>query len=98
MYTVEKPKFLDILKLIPFDGCNSADLRRNSIRSKDYVFAALKYWEGQEVLTLSKKSKDPRYLWIKLTSKGTDVKRIYDILTNVMDYKVKEFNVGEKYE
>lgn len=94
MYSVEKPKFLDILRLIPYDGCTRADICKNSVRSKDYVSLALKYWMSEGVLAFEKKSKDPRYLWVRLTPKGSDVKRVYEILSIIMDLKVKEFTNG----
>ena len=95
MYIVEKPKFLDILKIIPYDGCTRADLQKNTVRSSDYTGLALRYWESEGVITLIKKSKDPRYLWVEFTEKGLDVKRVYEILSAIMDLRTKEFRGRE---
>lgn len=95
MYVVEKPKFLDILKIIPYEGCTKTDIYHNTVRSKDYVDFGVKYWVNEQVIILEKKRKDSRYMWIRFTDKGVDVKRVYDILAAILELRTKDFRSEE---
>ena len=95
MYVVEKPKYLDILKVIPYDGCTKTDIYHNIVRSKDYVDLGVKYWIGEGVIILERKANDSRYLWLRFTEKGIDVKRVYNILAAILELRTKDFRSEE---